>query len=70
MNSDGSPPSALEGRDRLSYTDLIMSTHAATQSRIFRCDREGNSLGQSRLSMSEVQVCGIPKLHTGEVAST
>ena len=35
-----------------------------------RCDQEGNSLGQSRLAMSEVQVCGIPKLSIGKVAPT
>jgi hypothetical protein len=35
-----------------------------------RCPQEGNSLGQSRLAMSEVEVCGIPKLSLGEVPST
>ena len=42
----------------------------ATQSRIFGCDQEGNSLGKSRLAMCEVQVCGIPKLRIGELAPT
>ena len=32
--------------------------------------RSGNSLVQSRLAMSEVQICGIPKLSLGEVAPT
>ena len=35
-----------------------------------RCPQEGNSLGQSRLAMSEVQICGIPKLSLREVAPT
>jgi hypothetical protein len=39
-------------------------------SRQIRCHQEGNSLGLSRLSMAEVQICGIPKLSVGEVAST
>jgi len=34
------------------------------------CQQEGNSLLQSRLAMSEVQICGIPKLSLGEVAPT
>jgi hypothetical protein len=70
MNSAGSLASVLKGRDRLSYTDLIMTKRAATKSRIFRCDQEGNSLGRSRLAMSEVKVCGIPKLSIGELAPT
>ena len=38
--------------------------------RLSRRRQGGNSLGQSRLAMSEVQICGIPKLSTGEVAPT
>ena len=34
------------------------------------CQQGGNSLGQSRLAMSEVQICGIPKLSLQEVAPT
>jgi hypothetical protein len=30
--------------------------------------QQGNSLGQSRVAMSEVQICGIPKLSPQEVA--
>ncbi|HEX4126534.1 MAG TPA: hypothetical protein VHX67_03040 [Acidimicrobiales bacterium] len=43
-----------------------MTTHPAT----FRCHLEGNSLGESRLAVSEVRICGIPKLSSGGVAST
>jgi hypothetical protein len=32
------------------------------------CDREGNSLGKSRLAMCEVQICGVPKSSIGKVA--
>jgi hypothetical protein len=49
---------------------MIMTEYNATCSRLFRCHQEGNSLGRSRLSMSEVQISGIPKLSIGEVAST
>jgi hypothetical protein len=47
-----------------------MTEHNATLSRLLGCDQEGNSLGESRLAMSEVQVCGIPKLSIGKVAPT
>jgi hypothetical protein len=47
-----------------------MTEQNATHRRLYRCRREGNSLGQSRLAMSEVQICGIPKLSLGEVAPT
>jgi hypothetical protein len=70
MNSAGSLPVVLKGRDRLSYTELIMTEHTMACHRIFRGDQEGNSLGESRLAMSEVQVCGIPKLSLGKVAPT
>jgi hypothetical protein len=43
---------------------------SATHALLDWCPREGNSLGQSRLAMSEVQICGIPKLSLGEVAPT
>ena len=55
---------------RLSYTEQIMTEQNVTHGRLYRCRREGNSLGQSRLAMSEVQICGIPKLSLGEVAPT
>ncbi|MFZ0249357.1 MAG: hypothetical protein WAL61_05385 [Acidimicrobiales bacterium] len=47
-----------------------MTTHRVERSLLFRCHQEGNSLGQSRLAMSEVQICGIPKPGSGGVAST
>jgi hypothetical protein len=47
-----------------------MTGQNATDGRLYRSRREGNSLGQSRLAMSEVQICGIPKLSLGEVAPT
>jgi hypothetical protein len=53
-----------------SYTGPIMTEQNATHGRLYRCRREGNSLGQSRLAMSEVQICGIPKPSLGEVAPT
>jgi hypothetical protein len=70
MNSPRSFAVVLRGRDRLSYTEAIMTEHNATLSRGFRFDQEGNSLGQSRLAMSEVQICGIPKLRSEGVAPT
>jgi hypothetical protein len=53
-----------------SYTGQIMTDQSATHGRLCRAQQGGNSLGQSRLAMSEVQVCGIPKLDSGEVAPT
>jgi hypothetical protein len=47
-----------------------MTEQNATHGRLYLCRREGNSLGQSRLAMSEVQICGIPKPSLGEVAPT
>jgi hypothetical protein len=47
-----------------------MTERNAMHGRLYLCRREGNSLGQSRLAMSEVQICGIPKLSLGEVAPT
>ena len=70
MNSAGTFVRVLKGCGRLSYTEPIMTEHNATLSRSFGCDREGNSLGKSRLAMCEVQVCGIPKLSIGELAPT
>jgi len=66
MNSARSLPIVLKGHEWLSYTDQMMTGHNMT----VRCDQEGNSLGQSRLAMSEVEVCGIPKLCSGRVAPT
>jgi hypothetical protein len=47
-----------------------MTEHNVTCNRLFRCHQGGNSLDQSLMAMSEVQICGIPKLSSGEVAST
>jgi hypothetical protein len=47
-----------------------MTQQNAMISRLSRCHRGGNSLGLSRVAMSEVQVCGIPKLSPPEVALT
>jgi hypothetical protein len=47
-----------------------MKGHNTMQCRLIRTHQEGNSLGQSRAALSEVQICGIPKLSIGEVAST
>ncbi len=70
MNSAGSFAGVLKGRHGFSYTEGIVTEHNAPHSRIFGCDQEGNSLGTSRLAMSEVQVCGIPKQSIGKVAPT
>lgn len=70
MNSARSLPQLFRRHTPLSYTEMIMTEYNATCSRLFRCHQEGNSLGRSRLSMSEVQISGIPKLSIGEVAST
>ena len=53
-----------------SYTEEIMTRQGVNGSRLFLCQRGGNSLGQSRVAMAEVQICGIPKLSTQEVAPT
>jgi hypothetical protein len=70
MNSPQSLASASRGGSTLSYTEVIMTAHNETQIRLVRSPQEGNSLGQSRLSMSEVQICGIPKLSSEGVAPT
>ena len=70
MNSAGFPVPWSERCHTYSYTEQIMTEQNATHGRFYRCRREGNSLGQSRLAMSEVQICGIPKLSLGEVAPT
>jgi hypothetical protein len=38
--------------------------------RLVRSDEPGNSYGQARAAMSEVQICGIPKLSALGVAPT
>lgn len=47
-----------------------MTEQNATHGWLYLCRREGNSLGQSRPAMSEVQICGIPKPSLGEVPPT
>jgi hypothetical protein len=46
-----------------------MTSDEVTHGRLDRC-QGGISLGQSRVAMSEVQICGIPKRSPQEVAST
>jgi hypothetical protein len=70
MNSARSFAASFGGRDHLSYTDQTMTEKSAMHDRFSRCRQGGNSLGRSRLAMSEVQVCGIPKLSKGELAPT
>jgi hypothetical protein len=45
-----------------------MTDGNATHDRQCRSQQGGNSLGQSRLAMSEVEICGIPKLSSEGVA--
>jgi hypothetical protein len=47
-----------------------MTQQSALQARLILSQEGGNSLGQSRVAMSEVQICGIPKLSSLEVAPT
>jgi hypothetical protein len=47
-----------------------MTDENAMHGQLCRPQQGGNSLGQSRLAMSEVQICGIPKLSSGGVAPT
>ena len=47
-----------------------MTRQSALNVRLVLGQGGGNSLGQSRLAMSEVQICGIPKLSSLEVAPT
>jgi hypothetical protein len=47
-----------------------MTQHSATFGRLVRCQGGGNSLGESRVAMSEVQIGGIPKQSAQEVAPT
>jgi hypothetical protein len=58
-----------DGRDP-SYTEAIMTNAKVAHERLCRSQQGGNSLGQSRVAMAEVQICGIPKLYSGEVAPT
>jgi hypothetical protein len=70
MNSARSFAASSGGGDDLTYTDQTMTEQAAMDDRFSRCQQGGNSLGRSRLAMSEVQICGIPKLSKEEVAPT
>jgi len=70
MNSPRFLGSRSKGCHSASYTGHIMTERNAMHGRLYLCRREGNSLGQSRLAMSEIQICGIPKLSLGEVAPT
>jgi len=70
MNICRGVPSPVNGRGRVSYTGLTMTQHHALSARLISSQKGGNSLGQSRVAMSEVQICGIPKLSCLEVAPT
>jgi hypothetical protein len=52
------------------YTGLIMTTHDWAKDRAIRSQGSDSSLVQSRASMCEVQICGVPKLLALGVAST
>jgi hypothetical protein len=47
-----------------------MKTHSSLTDRPIRCQGSDSSLMQSRVSMCEVQICGVPKLLAQGVAST
>lgn len=47
-----------------------MREHDLTEMRTIRSDRGASRLDWSRVSLSEVQVCGIPKLSDLGVAPT
>jgi hypothetical protein len=69
MNSARSFAALFRGGTGVSYTGAIMEQSAA-HGVVDISQLGGNSLGQSRLAMSEVQICGIPKPSLGEVALT
>jgi hypothetical protein len=64
-----SPARVSRGSQGSTYTRLVMSQQKAIN-RMFRSLQGGSSLVEPRCAMSEVQICGIPKLDAGEVAST
>ena len=75
MNSARSFALLFRSPNGVSYTEQIMTGQSALDRSLERCPQEGNSSGQSRLAMSEVQmsevqICGIPKLSLGKVAPT
>ncbi len=70
MNSLLLTPERVSGRGGVSYTERIMTQQSALGVRPVSGQESGSSLGQSRLAMSEVQICGIPKLSSLEVAPT
>lgn len=47
-----------------------MTPQSVTSRRLFPCQPGGNSLGQSRVAMAEVQIGGIPKQSMQEVDPT
>ena len=47
-----------------------MTRQSATSRQLLLCQQGGNSLGQSRVAMAEVQICGIPKQSMQEVDPT
>jgi hypothetical protein len=69
LNGSSMPPRVLGGNRSTTYTRVVMSQQKATN-RVCRSLQGGNSLVEPRWAMSEVQICDIPKLGAGEVAST
>jgi hypothetical protein len=47
-----------------------MTRQSVTSGRLFLCQQGGNSLGQARVAMAEVQIGGIPKQGIQEVDPT
>lgn len=70
MNSAVHRANPYGGPGRAPYTRPIMPQQKAKNGRLVRCHGGGNSLGESRVAMSEVQIGGIPKLSPQEVAPT
>jgi hypothetical protein len=70
MNSAVQRANSYGGAGGAPYTLVIMTQQRATSGRLVRCHGGGNSLGESRVAMSEVQIGGIPKQSAEEVAPT
>jgi hypothetical protein len=58
------------GVEEALYSGVLMTRTSATIDPLLGCPVGGNSLGQSRVAMSEVQICGIPKPSNWEEAPT
>ncbi len=71
MNSVRNHARRVRRPEATSYTEWTMTGHS-TSVRLARWQQgnSGSSLGQARVAMAEVQICGIPKLSMLEVALT